>query len=104
MQQHPQYQPPTPPRTYKPSLWDKTWKDKNGNIVLWQRPNIWLIVWAVLTTVSLFFFGIAANVLAIISHASLLVWSMLEIFRGINYFRRFLGVLVLLYVIAVLLK
>ena len=102
--QYPQYQPSVPPPTHRRSLWDKTWKDKNGNVVLWQTPNIWLIGWAVLTTVSLFFTGHTADIISAIASAILLFWSLLEIFKGINYYRRFLGVIVFIYALAALLK
>lgn len=102
--QYPQYQPSTPPRTHSRSLWDRTWKDKNGRVVLWQTPNKWLIGWALLTTVSLFFNGTTADVISSIASISLIVWSLLEIFRGINYYRRFLGAVVLLYALAAILK
>jgi hypothetical protein len=102
--QYPQYQPSVPPRSHHRSLWDKTWKDKNGRVVMWQTPNIWLISWAVLTTISLFFTGHTADGLSATASATLIIWSLLEIFRGINYYRRVLGVAVLAYALAALLK
>lgn len=102
--QYPQYQPPVPPRTHNRSLWDKFWKDKNGHVVLWQTPNPWLIGWAALTTLSLFFTGHTADILSTIASVSLVIWSLLEIFKGINYYRRLLGVAVLAYALAALLK
>ncbi len=81
------------------SLWDKTWRDRRGRVVLWQTPNAWLIGWAVLTTVSLFINGRPADVLSWLAQASLAVWCGLEIFRGVDYFRRGLGLLILVFVI-----
>lgn len=73
---------------------------------MWQRPNIWLIGWVVLTLTSLFAFsrGRTADILGIAGTASLIIWSLLEIFRGVNYFRRALGLVVLIFSIMVLLK
>jgi hypothetical protein len=102
--QYPQYQPSVPPPTHRRSLWDRTWKDKNGRVVLWQTPNAWLIGWAVLTTVSLFFTGRTADILSGLASAGLITWSLLEVFRGINYYRRVLGFAVLTYALAALLK
>lgn len=102
--QYPQYQPRVPDRPNNRSLWDRTWKDKNGRVVLWQTPNALLIAWAVLTTVSLFFIGRTSDTLSSIASVSLIIWSLLEIFRGINYYRRFLGAIVLVYSLAALLK
>ena len=103
-QRYPQYQPSVPPRNHRRSLWDRTWKDKNGRLVLWQTPNAWLIGWAILTTLSLLFIGRTADVLSGLASGSLIIWSLLEIFKGINYYRRLLGVAVLAYSLATLLK
>ena len=77
------------------SLWDKTWKDKRGNVVIWQWPNIPLIGWAVLTVISLLIGGRTADVFSWLGSISLITWSLLEVFKGANYFRRALGLLVL---------
>jgi hypothetical protein len=77
------------------SLWDKTWRDRRGRIVLWQRPNVWLIGWLVLTFISLLFTGRRSDVFSWLGSASLIIWSLLEVFKGVNYFRRALGLLVL---------
>lgn len=80
--------------------WDKLWKDKHGHYVVYQRPNALLIAWVVLTLGSLFApHGIAESVLWWASLAVLAAWSLLEIFRGANYFRRILGIGVLLLVV-----
>lgn len=85
--------------------WDKFWKDKDGNYAVFQRPNILLIVWVVLTLVSLFVpHGMAENICWWAAEAVLAAWSLLEIFRGVNYFRRVLGAIVLLMVVASLFK
>lgn len=86
------------------SLWDRTWKDRNGHLAVWQMPNRWLIGWAVGTTLSLFFGGIIGDLFFWIAAVSLVVWSLLEMFRGASYFRRLLGLVVLAYVIASMLK
>jgi len=86
------------------NLWDRCWKDEEGNLAIWQTPNAWLIGWAVLTTVSLFFNGRMADVLSWIASASLIIWCVLEIWKGVNYFRRVLGLAVLIYAVAALIK
>lgn len=85
-------------------IWDKTWKDRNGRVVVWQTPNAWLIGWAILSIFSLLVNGKTADILSWIASASLIIWSGLEIFRGANYFRRILGLLVLVFAILSLLK
>lgn len=86
------------------NLWDKTWKDRRGHIVIFQMPNVWLIAWAVLTFISLFTNGTAANVLWWLAEIALFGWALLEALRGVNYFRRGLGVIVALLVIGSIFK
>jgi hypothetical protein len=76
-------------------LWDNFWRDKRGNIVIWQTPNIALIGWLVLTIVSLFLSGKLSDVFSWAALVSLVIWSLLEITKGVNYFRRLLGLVVL---------
>lgn len=80
-------------------LWDKFWKDENGNVVIYQRPNAFLIGWVVLALVSLFVNAKLADILWNASLGVLVIWSLLEIWRGVNYFRRSLGAVVLLLVL-----
>jgi hypothetical protein len=80
-------------------IWDKFWRDDKGRIVIWQTPNASLIGWAVLTVISLFFNGTLADVFSWLGNAALIVWCVLEVFRGVNYFRRLLGVLVFIFVV-----
>ena len=80
-------------------LWDKFWKDKDGNVVVYQHPNIFLIVWVALALVSLFVKEPLSDILWHVSLGVLAVWSLLEIFKGVNYFRRLFGGVVLLLVV-----
>jgi hypothetical protein len=74
------------------SLWDKFWKSKEGRIVISQFPNIWLILWFILEVVSLLVSSHHAEIICWwLATAALSVWSLFEIFRGVNYFRRLLG-------------
>lgn len=85
-----------PTRAAQRSLWSKIWRDKRGRIVVWQMPNVPLIAWAVLTVLSLLVNGRSADFLYWLGSAALIIWSLLEIFKGVNYFRRALGLLVLI--------
>lgn len=85
-------------------LWDRTWKDKRGRIVIWQTPNIPLITWAVLTVLSLLVGGRLADVFSWAASAALIAWSLLEVSKGSSYFRRALGLLVLAYAVMTLIK
>jgi hypothetical protein len=77
----------------------KFWEDKNGNIVVVQKPGLPIIVFIVAAIIYVLFqnggFGKFFGWVAV---AALVVWALLEIFRGVNYFRRLLGVAVLLLV------
>jgi hypothetical protein len=86
------------------SLWSKTWRNRQGKVVIWQTPNLPLIAWAGLTFFSLMVNGRLADILSWLGSAGLIIWSLLEIFKGVNYFRRALGLLVLFMAIMSLLK
>ncbi|MGB5959516.1 MAG: hypothetical protein WBG73_02560 [Coleofasciculaceae cyanobacterium] len=83
------------------SLFDKTFRDNEGNIVIAQPPNLPLIVGLTATILSLIIkngnihLGIEA-----IAFGSLFTWAWLELFEGVNYFRQTLGLLVLIGLIA----
>ncbi|MDB5170140.1 MAG: hypothetical protein JWN82_536 [Candidatus Saccharibacteria bacterium] len=83
--------------------WTKlpVFKDANGRIAIWQRPNIPLIGWILFKAISLLTddqhlkHGSAS-----ISTAFLFVWAYLEITKGINYFRRVAGFVVLCVIVS----
>ncbi len=72
-------------------------KDSDGKIVIWQRPNIPLIGWLAFA-VAAFFIKTAPwqNLFSYLSFGFLFTWAWLEITQGKSYFRRALGVVVLL--------
>jgi len=83
------------------TLVDKTFRDSNGNIVLAQMPNLPLIVWIVASLLALIFTtGKINTVLDVLANGSLFTWAWLELFQGVNYFRRALGLIVLTGIIA----
>jgi hypothetical protein len=83
------------------TLLDKTFRDDNGNIVIAQPPNLPLIVWIVTSLLTLVFpSGTINTVLSFLANGSLFTWAWLELFEGVNYFRRALGLAVLIGMIA----
>ena len=83
------------------TLVDKTFRDNEGNIVLAQMPNLPLIVWIVSSLLTLIFTSGKINtVLDLVAYGSLFTWAWLELFQGVNYFRRALGLAVLVGLIA----
>ncbi|NEU79491.1 hypothetical protein [Nostoc sp. UIC 10630] len=82
------------------TLIDKTFRDSDGKIVLAQMPNLPLIVWIVTTLLALIFTSGKINtVLEVVANGSLFTWAWLELFQGVNYFRRALGLAVLIGII-----
>jgi len=83
------------------TLVDKTFRDSNGNIVVAQMPNLPLILWFVSSILTLIFkTGTINTGLDVVATGSLFTWAWLEIFEGVNYFRRGLGLVVLIGLIA----
>lgn len=80
----------------------KFWEDRHGRVVVWQKPNKFLITWLVTTMITWFTpAGGFESVVGKISLASLIVWAFLELTRGVNYFRRTVGFLVLVTLVLV---
>ncbi|MBW4672756.1 MAG: hypothetical protein KME52_01515 [Desmonostoc geniculatum HA4340-LM1] len=83
------------------TLFDKTFRDSDGKIVIAQMPNLPLIVWIVTSLLALIFTSDKVNtVLEILANGSLFTWAWLELFQGVNYFRRALGLVVFIVIIA----
>ncbi|MCC5643554.1 hypothetical protein LC607_11470 [Nostoc sp. CHAB 5824] len=83
------------------TLVDKTFRDNDGNIVLAQMPNLPLIVWIVTSLLTLVVpSGKINTALDLVAYGSLFTWAWLELFQGVNYFRRALGLVVLVGIIA----
>ena len=83
------------------TLFDRTFRDSQGQIVIAQMPNLPIIVWLTATLLNLI--PTNSNIhtgLDAIAFGSLFTWAWLEISQGVNYFRRLLGFVVLLGAIA----
>jgi hypothetical protein len=73
-------------------------KDKSGKIVLGQAPNIPMVSWLIFTVISRVFPGFRyVEVLKNAATISVVIWALLEIFLGVNTFRRLLGLVVLFF-------
>ena len=83
------------------TLFNKVFRDSEGKIVLAQMPNLPLIVWIVASLLKLIFTTGKINTgLELLAFGSLFTWAWEELFQGVNYFRRSLGILVLVSLIA----
>ena len=83
----------------KTSLFDKTFRNQEGKVVLFEKPNIAILIafaaWLVQFYIQV---GIVHNIAQIIFLVALAVWAVLEIGWGTNYFRRALGLIVLVFI------
>lgn len=79
------------------TLFDKIFRDSDGNIVVAQMPNLPIIVWITASLLKLVFTTGEVNTgLDALAFGSLFTWAWLELFQGVNYFRRALGLGVLI--------
>lgn len=79
------------------SIFDRIFRDDNGNIVIAQPPNLPLTIAVISSLLRIVFnsgqFGI---VLDFIAFGSFFTWAWEELFKGVNYFRKALGLLALI--------
>jgi hypothetical protein len=71
---------------------DRCFRDREGNVVLGQFPNLPIVGWLVCVVASrVVAAGDTRTGLQSVATAFLFTWAFLEITKGVNYFRRFLG-------------
>jgi hypothetical protein len=82
-------------------VFDKLFRDSSGEIVIAQMPNIPIIIWGVASLLKIVYKTGQINlILDLLAFGSLFVWAVQELFQGVNYFRRGLGAIVLIALIA----
>lgn len=77
----------------------RIFKTKHGKTVIGQKPNVFLWAWIIFTILKRILDGSAAEWAGYAATASLVIWSLLEVVGGVNVFRRFLGVTILLVIV-----
>jgi hypothetical protein len=83
------------------NLFNQIFRDQEGNVVLAQMPNPPLITWIVASLLKIIFTTGKINIgLEALAFGSLFTWAWEELFQGVNYFRRTLGLLVIVILIA----
>ena len=83
------------------TFFNQVFRDDEGKIVLGQPPNLPIIVWIVATLLKMIFTTGQINTgLELIAFGVLFTWAWEELFQGVNYFRRALGLIVLIWAIA----
>lgn len=82
------------PEVEKTTLFDRIFRDSKGNIVIAQAPNLPVLVGVAAVFLR---YALPAGQLQIsaelIAFGALFTWAWQELFDGVNYFRRALGVL-----------
>ena len=79
------------------NLFNQIFRDQEGKFVLAQMPNLPLITWIVASLLKIVFTTGKINIgLDALAFGSLFTWAWEELFQGVNYFRRTLGLLFLI--------
>jgi hypothetical protein len=79
-------------RTFK----DKCFKDKRGNVVIGQTPNLALTVAMISLLIGVFLDeGLVSEFIDVVTFGTFFTFAWLELFQGVNYFRRLYGFIVL---------
>jgi len=87
------------------TLFDRTFRDSEGKIVLAQMPNLPILVGLAATLLQLVLpSGKIQTGLDLVAFGALFTWAWQELFEGVNYFRRALGLVVLMSMIALRLQ
>ncbi|HEY9762782.1 MAG TPA: hypothetical protein V6D07_09660 [Trichocoleus sp.] len=91
--------------THKDTLFDRVFRDSQGNIVIAQMPNLPISIGLVAT---LLLFIIPSSeiqtLLGLVAFGTLFTWAWQELFDGVNYFRRGLGLVSLVGIITLVFK
>ena len=78
-------------------MFDRTFRDSEGNIVIAQIPNLPLLVGLAVTIVQFILpNGKFQAGVDLIAFGALFTWAWQELFEGVNYFRRALGLIALI--------
>jgi hypothetical protein len=83
------------------TLFDRLFRDASGEIVIGQLPNLPIMIWAIASLLkSVYQTGKVNLGLDVLASSSLFIWAIQELFQGVNSFRRGLGLIVLISLIA----
>jgi hypothetical protein len=87
--------------TKETTLFDLIFRDSEGKIVIAQMPNLPIMIGsAALLLQFLLPASKLQTALSLIAFGTLFTWAWQELFEGVNYFRRALGLLALVSIIA----
>jgi hypothetical protein len=78
------------------TFFNQLFQDRDGKIVIAPPPNLPFVIWtAACLSQKTFSAGNINTGLDLIAFGSLFTWAWEELFQGVNYFRRALGLFVL---------
>ncbi|MCA9387109.1 hypothetical protein KC669_03685 [Candidatus Dojkabacteria bacterium] len=84
----------------KISLFDKCFRDSEGKIVLIQIPNLPLLLGILFLVLDFVFLdSVDSFMFYQLGKVFLFVWAYIEASEGINYFRKFIGLVAMLFLI-----
>jgi hypothetical protein len=83
------------------TFFNQVFQDRDGKIVTAQMPNLPFVIWTAACLLQMTFSTGKINTgLDFIAFGSLFTWAWGELFQGVNYFRRTLGLIVLISIVA----
>lgn len=78
----------------EPTLFDRIFRDREGNIVIAQMPNLPILVGSAAAVLQFLLpSGNLQTGAGLVAFGALFTWAWQELFDGVNYFRRSLGLL-----------
>ncbi len=88
----------------KLTLFDELFKDKQGRLAIWQKPNLLLFLWIIsVLLIKLLNInnttGYFLDLLTLLRFGFIFSWSWLELTNGSSYFRRLLGLIILILIL-----
>ena len=86
------------------TFFDKCFKNQRGETEITEGPNLPIIVFAIALAIAFISTGLLRELSALIAFGALFTWAWLEIFDGVNYFRRGLGIFTMLLLMYVTLR
>jgi hypothetical protein len=74
-------------------------QDKEGRVVIFQKPNVPIIVWAMSMVIARLTHGEVRDRFELLAFIALATWALMEILWGSTTFRRILGAVVLIVIV-----
>jgi len=76
------------------TVYDRWFKNSKGELALTDTPNAPIITFVIAAVIAFLPIPISKYAASAVAYGALFTWAWLEVFQGVNYFRRTLGALV----------